>query len=432
MSVPVVLAAPGLPGETELVAALARPGAEVTVVRRCVDAIDLIGAAASGCAHAAVVSPNLPRLGRETVARLHASHVGVLGVVAAGDDAGERTLRDLDVHRVIVMSPEDLQRSLGQLARAVKDPQLARPGALGEAAFGVPAVGSGAGFAEDSFHAGMGSCDSEPESFHRGALIAVWGSHGAPGATSLAITMSDEIARAGRPCLLVDADTLGGSTATALGILDEASGLAVACRHADAGTLDALSLAQSARSLRDGWRILTGIARSERWVELRPAALSRLWQVCRDMPGVTIVDIGSGIESPQWSSHHDRFAAAHTCLEAADAVIAVGSGDPVGMERLIHGLELLRERCEVTPRVVINRVRRSVLGRDPQGQIRETLVRHSGVTDVTFIDDDPSSFDAALREGGTLAEVAGRSQARAILRDLARDVLQGAESAVKA
>lgn len=411
MSVPVVLAAPGLAGETDLVAALARPGAHVSIVRRCVDAIDLVGAAASGCAHAAVIGPHLPRLARDTIARLAAARVGVLGVVAAGDDAGERMLRDLDVSEVVVIAPGDIEQAIGQLSRAVRESGAA-------SVDGVGVVDTSDDVTSPLSGIDLGA-DSPP-----GSLIAVWGAHGSPGATSVAIALADELARMGEQSLLIDADTLGGSTAMALGVLDEASGLAVACRHADAGTLDALTLAQAARSLGEGWRILTGINRAERWVELRPPALTRLWQVCRDQPGIAIADVGSGLEPPEsgWTSGADRFAAAHTAIEHADAVIAVGSADPVGMDRLINGLEVLRQRSDVPPIVVVNRVRRSVLGRDAAGQVREALARHVQITDPILIDDDPSAFDAALKDGRTLAEIAPRSKVRAQLRDLARTV----------
>ena len=79
-AVPVLLGAPGLPGEPELVTALTRPGVPVQVVRRCVDAVDLLGAAAGGRARVAVVGAGLPRLARETVARLEAAHLRVVGV----------------------------------------------------------------------------------------------------------------------------------------------------------------------------------------------------------------------------------------------------------------------------------------------------------------------------------------------------------------
>lgn len=449
MSVPVVLAAPGLPGETDLVAALGRPGAAMTVVRRCVDALDLVGAAASGCAHAAVVSPSLPRLARDTIARLRDSQVGVLGVVAPGDDIGERWLRDLDVPDVVVLRPDDLGQSIGRLALALQE----RPPMVGERVDEVepsvpPASGGnqhvrlepprGPDVEIPSSHAespeGVAPGRLAPGKLTPGKLVVVWGPHGAPGCTSVAITLSHEIALAGEESWLIDADTLGGSVALALGVLDEASGIAVACRHADAGTLDALTLAQAARSLDEGWRVVTGISRAPRWVELRPASLTRLWQVARDIPGITVVDIGCGLDAaqPGWSGAADRFAAGRTALELADQVIAVGSADPVGVDRLIDGLDLLRQHRDDTPLVVVNRVRRGPLGRDPQGQITQALARHAGVSDPVLIDDDPASFDAALREGRTLAEVAGRSQARAVMTDLARDVLQGLDSAVTA
>lgn len=301
MSVPVVLAAPGLPGETDLVAALARPGAQVTVVRRCVDAIDLLGAAASGCAHAAVISPSLPRLARETIARLQASRVGVLGVVAQGDDAGERTLLDLEVDRVVAIAPGDIDHAIGQLARAIQDTGYDTVARMHSRIDSPDAIIRNIGDDDDRSRIALSEDGSEG-----GSLIVVWGAHGAPGATSVSISLADELARMGEQPLLIDADTMGGSSAMALGILDEASGLAVACRHADAGTLDAFTLSQSARSLTEGWRILTGITRSERWIELRPASLSRLWQVCRDLPGIAVVDVGSGIEAPEGGRPVDR------------------------------------------------------------------------------------------------------------------------------
>ncbi len=424
MSVPVVLAAPGLPGETDLVAALARPGAQVTVVRRCVDAIDLVGAAASGCAHAAVVSPSLPRLARDTIARLADARVGVLGVVAPGDDAGERTLRDLQVDHVVVLSPGDLQRSIGRIASAVRETELASssPPQVRSSVDTDPLVGDDPPYRDGDVPMELAPGD-HPHS-GPGSLVAVWGPHGAPGRTTVAIGLSDEIARSGGASLLIDADTQGGAVAQSLGILDEVSGIAVACRHADAGSLDVLALAQAARSLEHRWRVLTGIPRAERWRELRGPALARLWEVAGALPGVTVADIGGGLDVPgeRWAGGVDRFAAAHTALEAADTVIIVGSADAIGIERLIDGLDMVRQRTDATTRVVVNKVRRGPLGRDPQGQVRDALARHAGVKDVVFIPDDRDSLDTALREGRTLAECAPRSTARQALRTLAEEI----------
>ena len=88
---------------------------------------------------------------------------------------------------------------------------------------------------------------------------------------------------------------------------------------------------------------------------------------------------------------------------------------------VIAGLDDLRRLVPETPvRVVVTRVRRSVLGRAPQAQIQEALRVHAGFTEVTCIPDDRAAFDLCLREGRTLAEVAPKSPARGVLREFAR------------
>ena len=121
-AVPVLLAAPDLPHEPELVSRLTRSGAPVTIVRRCVDAVDLLGAAASGNARVALVSAGLPRLTRDTVSRLAAAQVRVIGVALDGDDISARKLRALDV-AVVTLPGDDLDLTVAALARAVEDPR---------------------------------------------------------------------------------------------------------------------------------------------------------------------------------------------------------------------------------------------------------------------------------------------------------------------
>ncbi len=397
-AVPVLLAVPDLPWEPELVARLTRSDAPVSVARRCVDAVDLIGAASAGSAKVAILGAGLPRLGRDTLARLASSQVRAVGLAVEGDDRGARALRALDLP-VVVVSADDLDSTVTALVDAVTDPRAAA-------------------------HA-RDVAPSPQADEAVGHLIAVWGPTGAPGRTSVAVALADEMARAGMPALLVDADTYGGAVATHLGLLDDVSGIVLACRQADAGDLDAPALASAARAVDSRLRVLTGIATPRRWAELRPGALGRLWDACRSTPGVTVVDAGFGLECDEELLHDTRSPRRHgatlTALAAADSVVAVGSGDPVGMDRLIVGLDDLRRVVPEAPvRVIVTRVRRSVLGRDPEGQIREALRLHAGVTDVTCVPEDRAAYDACLREGRTLAEVAPRSSARGVLREFAR------------
>ena len=406
-STSVLLAAPDLPHEPELVSRLTRSGAPISIARRCVDAVDLLGAAASGSARVAFVSAGLPRLARDAVSRLAAAQVRVIGLAVEGDEVGSRKLKALDIP-VVSLPIEDLDLSVAALSRAAEDP---RPSAWEYSDIGAGSAASGDPLAP-------------------GRLITVWGPTGAPGRTSVAIALADESARSGVPALLVDADTHGGSVAAHLGLLDDVSGIVVACRQADAGTLDATTLAGAARTIDGRLRVLTGITSARRWAELRPAALSRLWDACRATPGITIVDAGFGLECDEELLHDTRsprrHAATLTALTAADAVVAVGSADPVGIDRLLIGLEDLQRVVPDTPvRVVVTRVRRSVLGGDPEGQVREALRRHAGITDLTCVPDDRAAYDACLREGRTLAESAPRSPARGVLREFARLSMPG-------
>src|ERR1019366_1014984 len=98
----------------------------------------------------------------------------------------------------------------------------------------------------------------------RGPVVAVWGPTGAPGRTTVAVTVADELARLGRAGLLIDADVYGGVIAAALGLLDESAGLAAACRQAAATRRDPAALAPICWQLRSNLRVLTGIPRAER------------------------------------------------------------------------------------------------------------------------------------------------------------------------
>ena len=400
--IPVLLAAPDLPCEPELVDRLTRPGSPVGVARRCVDAVDLLGAAANGTARVAVVSAGLPRLTRDVVSRLAAVQVRVIGVALEGDEINARKLHALDL-AVVTIPGEDLDAAVAALARTAEDP---RPSTWGYSGEGIDTAG----------HA---------DHLAPGRLVAVWGPTGAPGRTSVAIALADESARAGVPALLVDADTHGGAVAAHLGLLDDVSGIVIACRQADAGTLDPTSLAAAARTVDGRLRVLTGITSPQRWAELRPAALGRLWDACRATPGLAIVDAGFGLECDEELLHDTRsprrHAATLTALAAADTIVAVGSADHVGMHRLIQGLEDLRRIVPDSPvHVIVTRLRRSVLGSDPEGQVREALRRHAGVSDITCIPDDRAAYDACMREGRTLAEVAPRSAVRGVLREFVR------------
>lgn len=416
--IPVLLATAGLPGEAAIVAALDRPDGATTVERRCLDLADLLGAAATHRARAAVVDAALRRLDRDAVERLQAAGLAVVLLASAEARAG---VGAVGAPVVVVEGADDAERVVAavvaaaeharQVAADSSQPPPEAPTLSHQPAPVVP--GSAVGSGGDGAALSLVSTTEQPAA---GRLVVVWGPHGAPGRTSVALTLADEVARLGVRTWLVDADTTAPSIAQRLALLDDQAGLVVATRLAGTGRLAPVDLARLAVTLGSGLRVLTGLSRPERWAELRPAALRVVWEQLLGVADLVVVDVGAGIErddetllDPGLPSRH---GAALATLACADRVVAVGSADPIGLVRLARGLDTLVGLAPGAARdVVVNRVRHSGVGAHGNAQLREVL---RGVPSHTahFVPDEPAAWDAALFAGSTLAEAAPRAAGR--------------------
>ncbi len=251
-------------------------------------------------------------------------------------------------------------------------------------------------------------------------VIAVWGPAGAPGRTLIATTLAAELAARGLHVCLVDADTYGGTIAPSLGLLDEAPGFAAACRLAASDALDAAELDRVSVDYGGStaaFRVLTGIGRPHRWPELARDRVIGALEQARRWCDVVVVDVGFNLETDEELSSDllspRRNAATIAALRTADEVVAVGAADPVGITRLLRTHADLLETVTVDDvHVVVNRVRSSVLGVDPAGQVRQTLDRFGGIPDPLLIADDPAAADAALLGARTVVDAAPRSPLR--------------------
>ena len=404
--------------ESVLVTTLER-GTDARIARRCPDLADLLAVAGSGLAEVALVSADLRSLDLTALDHLRECSVAVVGIYPPGDEQAELHLRQLGISTVIPAdaSAEVVQDALDALY-AVPDPRLdaeatwSAPGEQREAAFDVHDD------VRDDLHPDV----AEP----LGTIIAVWGPAGAPGRTIVALNLASELARLGQSTVLVDADTYGGCIAQSLSLLDEAPGLAAAARSADQGTLDLAALARLAPEVSAGLRVLTGIPKAERWPELRAAALEHVLTLTRRLARFTVIDCGFSLEDDEELSYDTlaprRNAATLTSLAVADQVLAIGAGDPIGLQRLVRGLQELGTVAGPAPTVVINKVRSSAVGIRPEPRIREALTRFAGIDDPRFLPDDPSSMDSALLAGQSLAEAAPDSSVRKALMALAAEV----------
>jgi MinD-like ATPase involved in chromosome partitioning or flagellar assembly len=244
----------------------------------------------------------------------------------------------------------------------------------------------------------------------------------------VATSLAGELARRGAQTLLVDADTYGPSVAQTLGLLDESGGIAGAVRAANSGTLDLDRLARLAPAVWPTLRVLTGLPQPSRWPELRPSALETVWERARELSRWTVVDCGFCLETDEELTFDTaaprRNGATLSALAEADVVIAVGSADPVGLQRLVRGLADLSDALgpSISPRVVVTRVRAAAVGAGPERRVVEALARYAGVDDPWLVPDDRASCDAAMLAGRLLVETAPASPARRALADLAADL----------
>jgi Flp pilus assembly CpaE family ATPase len=418
MALQVFTAVTGAAWESELVGALDRADHGVTVVRRCVDVAELLAAAATGTGEAALLSSDLRRLDAETVARLAAAGVAVVGLVEPGDERATTRLHRLGVVRVLPVDAEP-----AAIAEALR-----------EAVAGVPPAGHDVADPRAALPGRGQAADAQERPAGRGRVLAVWGPTGAPGRTTVAVGLADEAARLGVSTLLVDADVYGGVVAQVLGLLDESPGLAGAARLASAGDLDPAALVRLAWAVRPQLRVLTGAARADRWPELRPGAVAAVLEEARHLADLVVVDCSFCLEEDEELSFDSaaprRNGATLAVLEAADTVLCVSGADPVALQRSVRALGELRDALpEVRPVVVVNQVRKGPVPGDPREEIAAALTRFAGVDARFFLPADRRATDAALAAGRTLAEVAGGSPLRSALRSLAVAVTGVAEPA---
>jgi MinD-like ATPase involved in chromosome partitioning or flagellar assembly len=391
--VTVALAAGTAGWESAALESLAAAPTRVTLVKRCLDLNDLLVVAATGTVRVAVVDHRLEGLDGDSLERLRRAGVRTLAVVpSATSEAARARLQRIGVVRQVEESALPvLPTSLEEVARSA----LSAPGAQGPPKSRPTPPDSGAA-------AGPGGEGGAAA----GRVVAVWGPHGAPGRTTVAIGLAAEAAASGTATTLVDADPYGGAVGQHLAVLDEASGLLAAVRLANAGQLDVPRLAGAARQLGNDLRLLTGLPRPDRWVEVRPHTLAGVLEVATALTPLVVVDSGFGLDLRALDGRPgtaSRDQLSMTVVGDADEVVVVASADPVGLTRLARSLLDLREVRPGGPEVVVVNRMRPGLGW-AERDVVDMVARVAPEATVRFLPEDRAAADRALVGGRTLLE----------------------------
>ncbi|MDP2014814.1 MAG: hypothetical protein Q8L05_11370 [Actinomycetota bacterium] len=321
-----ILAAPDLPHEPELVAQSA--AFDLHIVRRCLDAADLMAVAALEPGLPVLVTPGLPHLARELISRLLADRL-VVGL-AIDEHSAEQLLSLGIAHSVRARAVEHTLEDLCAVLRGrTLGPMRARQQ-------GVWSTGAWA--PEPTPAAPRRESPSIRGPISRGGVICVWGPPGSPGRTSATLMLGRLFAASGSSVCLIDADTTAPSLLQICGIAESASSLVVACRFAERDSLDSARLHQTAHVIQGRLWALGGVEHCEQWGDVRAYALSSVIDLCRASFDMTVVDVGAGLEKPHAKEllAAPRYEAASAAVAACDAFVAIVEATALGITRFLQ------------------------------------------------------------------------------------------------
>ena len=364
--------------EAPIIQAIQSRADALAIVRRCADLAEVIAAARAGVADLAVIDGADPDLTAEAVASLQS--VG-MSVVALAPHADRARLRSLGVASVAApASPEQVVNSLIAATRA------RRP---------IPATAS--------------APPPPPMPTDPGTVLAVWGTSGAPGRTTLAAGIATALAKVG-PSLLIDADIANPTIAHLLGLPVHASGLSILARTASRGPLTPEDVAGASVRRADNLAVVTGLVTPHRWREVSRTSIEAIVGAARLCARYSVIDIAAtSLEKATRGVNRDDVALG--VLERADRLVIVARGDIVGINRLSFLARWWSEQGRDIPvEVIVNRVSSDAIGARPVAALQAAIGAFMPGRIFHTINEDPGVARAALR-AQALGEKGTRCQA---------------------
>ena len=326
--------------EAPIIQAIQSRADALAIVRRCADLAEVIAAARAGVADLAVIDGADPDLTADAVGALR--EVG-MEVVALAQHAERLRLSALGVASVAApASPEQVVNSLIAATRTRRS---------------QPATASS---------------PPPPPPTSAGSVLAVWGTSGAPGRTTLAAGIATMLA-ARAPTILIDADTSNPTVSHLLGLPVHASGLSVLARAASRGALTPEDLVGACARRSEGLRIVTGLVTPHRWREVSRTSIEAIIAAARLCARYSVIDLAAtSLEKASRGANRDDVALG--VLARADRLVVVARGDIVGVNRLSFLARWWEEHGRDIPvDVIVNRVTSDAIGPRPVAALQAAI-----------------------------------------------------------
>ena len=318
--------------EVEVVRLLSESDPAVDIARRCADHAEVMAAAEAGVGSIAVLREWDLRLSRH----LHRCGVVIVGVDDSEDPNLDPRRRGCDA----LASPFP-----GDVAACVRGLVEATAGGAGIPPAGEKAIDVAGAEADDWRSEGKGP---------RGTLVAVWGSQGSPGRSTLARDVACALARRHKGVLLVDADMYAPSLSQLLSVESETSAIVGAVRRLNRG--DAGDVLRECAVRVHGVDFIAGLNRGSRWREVPADVAKEMWRRARIGWEAVVVDCAAPNDPMRGIGGRggdDRNAVTRCVVECADVLLCVGQANPVGVRRLIDAVEEHGRQGGARPALVV-------------------------------------------------------------------------------
>ena len=312
--------------EAPIIQAIQSRADALAIVRRCADLAEVIAAARAGVADLAVIDGADPDLTAEAVGALREAGMEVIALAQHAE-------------RVRLSA-------LGVASVAATRTRRAQPATA--------------------------SSPPPPPPTSAGSVLAVWGTSGAPGRTTLAAGIATMLA-ARAPTILIDADTSNPTLSHLLGLPVHASGLSVLARAASRGALTPEDLAGACVPRSEGLRIVTGLVTPHRWREVSRTSIEAIIAAARLSARYSVIDLAAtSLEKASRGANRDDVALG--VLARADRLVVVARGDIVGVNRLSFLARWWEEHGRDIPvDVIVNRVTSDAIGPRPVAALQAAI-----------------------------------------------------------
>ena len=336
----------------------------LSIVRRCADLAEVIAAARAGIADLAIIDGADTDLTADALLCLHTA--GMAGVALAHHEERNR-LSALGCDSVAAPgSPDQVVNSLIAATRARRT------------------------------HQAQASSPPPPPPTSAGTVLAVWGTSGAPGRTTLAAGIATMLATRGET-LLIDADTSNPSIAHLLGLPVQTSGLSILARAASRGPLSPEDIAGACVRRSERLGVVTGLVTPHRWREVSRTNIEAIIGAARLNARYSIVDLAATyLEKPTRGVNRDDVTLG--VLERADRLVVVARGDIIGVNRLSFLARWWEEQGRDIPvDIIVNRVSKDAIGPRPVAALQAAIGAFMPGRIFHTINDDAGVARACLR-----------------------------------